>query len=197
MTGPTLDIQLFGDREAQRLCESLAPKMLDRVMKPILRRSGKMLEEAARSAAPVESGILRKSIGATVVKKYGGRVLFATVGVRRGFSADAGVRRTSGPKSARGRARRVVRRNQRFDASQIRNPTKYLHLVTGGRKAIHVVHRKVLYSDFYGRFYGRSVAAVPPNPFMARAFAQSAPQVVAMAQAEAGARVHDLLSANP
>jgi phage gpG-like protein len=59
----------------------------------------------------------------------------------------------------------------------VRDPVKYLPIVTGGRKAITAKVSKILYSAATNRFFGKSVAAAKPNPFFERAFDSSKEEV--------------------
>ena len=67
----------------------------------------------------------------------------------------------------------------------VRDPAKYLHLVTGGRKALMATKSKILYSSLTDKFFGKSVRGVAPNPFMERAFESAKEQVAGTIIAQA------------
>lgn len=133
-----------------------APRALARALRDAARR----VAATMRAEAPAASGLLRRAIGPGPLRTYPGTV-FIAVGVRRGFR-----RRVSAT-----RAGRLVVRRRATDEGAWQNPTKYLHLVTGGRKAVQA-RGKRLFDPRTGRFFGREVRPARPNPFVARAAAQ-------------------------
>jgi hypothetical protein len=166
--------KLSGDRAVLRMFEELPAAAQDRVIKPLLNLGARKLAQAEKSEAPDDSGLMKLAIGASSLKVYGsggGKLLFITTGVRRGY------RRAVTP----GRGGRPRRQSKGFteiaEQALMRNPVKYLHLVTGGRRAIHA-SGKILYSPQSGKFFGKSAAATEANPFIQRAGQQSASSVV-------------------
>jgi hypothetical protein len=123
---------------------------------------------------------LRRAIGVTPTRYYGGTI-FIAVGVRRGF-------RRAITASARGRIRS---RGRAFTAANpsaaVRDPVKYWHLVSGGRKASIAgaggSDKRVLAGP--GKIFGTYAAPVAANPFVDRAFAACQASVIAMITSEA------------
>ena len=158
--------------DLQRVFSGLPEKAQEQVMRPAMKLAATMVAEIERSEAPRESGLLALSLGASSTRTYrsaGSSKLFIAVGVRRGFRSVVAAKKTGGVK--------VLRRAVAADSGNVRNPAKYLRLVTGGRKAIEAVAHKVLYSSMANRFLGKRVAAAPANPFIDRAFQSSASRI--------------------
>lgn len=164
---------MTGDVAVQRMFMGLPQAAQERVVKPLILQGSKILDAAVKAAAPVESGLLKLAIGSSKLKAYSGGTIFITTGVRRGFR-----RAVSSGKGGKLRVRSKPYTAAHPDEA-VRNPAKYLHLVTGGRKAITAVKSKILYSAVSNKFFGKSVAAVKPNPFMERAFDAVKEQVAA------------------
>jgi hypothetical protein len=170
MIGQKDSVQLIGDQVVMDMLRELPKAAQTRVMKPLMRRAGKIVETFAWGEAPEESGLTKKAIGSTIVKRYRS-ALFLTVGVRRGFketlrySKKAGLR----AKGTKGYA-------SASDTGIVREPTKYLHLIARGRKSVHGNAKLLRSAD--GKFFGRRVREAKANPFITRAFEQSAAVVV-------------------
>ena len=162
---------MTGDVVVQRMFMDLPKAVQDRVVKPLITRGSKILDDAVKAAAPQESGLLKLAIGSSKLKTYSGGTIFITTGVRRGFRRA--VTSTRGGK-LRVRGKSYTEANPR---EAVRDPVKYLHIVTGGRKALTATSSKVLYSAATNKFFGKSVAAAKPNPFMERAFDAAKEQV--------------------
>jgi hypothetical protein len=164
---------MTGDVAVQRMFMGLPKTVQDRVVKPLMLEGSRILDAAARAAAPVESGLMKLAIGSSKLKAYSGGTIFITTGVRRGFRRA--VTATRGSKlRARSKSFTEATTNE-----TVRDPVRYLHLVSAGRKAITAVKSKILYDAATNRFFGKSVAAAKPNPFMARAFDAAKEQVAA------------------
>lgn len=176
-------VSLAGDAGIERMLAELPLAAVNRAAKPLVIRGSRMLAAAIKAEAPAESGLLKAAIGVSPLRDYGGKTLFAAAGIRRGFRRT--VYRTARKKLRfRGKAR------SGDDPAELwRNPVKYLHLVTGGRKAVTVIHKKQLYDAYTGRFFGKSVAAAQPNPFVDRAFAAAAPAVASMIEREGASQI--------
>lgn len=158
-------MKLSGDREVLRMFEGLPAAAQDRVMKPLVREGGAMLASAEKAEAPSQSGLMKTAIGVSSLKTYAsGAVLFITAGVRRGY-------RRAMQATSRGKLRYFGKQRPAEKPDlPVQDPAKYLHLVTGGRKAIHAMSGKVLFDRRTNRFLGKSVAAAKANPFVSRAF---------------------------
>ena len=174
---------MTGDVAVQRMFMELPKAVQERVVKPLIAQGSKILDEAVKAEAPVESGLMKLAIGSSKLKTYSGGTIFITTGVRRGF-------RRAVTASKRGKLRV---RSKAFTESNpqeaVRNPVKYLHLVSGGRKAITAIKSKVLYSAETNKFFGKSVAAAKPNPFMERAFDAAKEQVAETILGQAPERI--------
>jgi len=171
------------DSQVRRLFEQLSAAAQERVLKPLMVQCAKLLADAMRGQAPAESGLLRKAIGASTVKRYPS-VLLVTAEVRRGFRRAVTASRTG---RLRIRSRAYGKANP--ESAKFRSPRKYVHLVVGGRKAVSIRSAKVLYSAYTGKFFGRSVVAAAPDPFVDRAFAAAQAQVLAHVKSEAPQRI--------
>lgn len=157
----------------------------NRVLKPLVRDAGKKIAAAEKSESPKFSGLMQKAIGESSLKNYSGGRLFITAGVRRGFKRAIG-------RTKRGSLRVFSKKATAANAElPVQDPTKYLHLVTKGRKAIQAKNRKVLHDARTGHFFGKSVAAAQPNPFVSRAFDAVKDAVVS----EISAKAEDLILA--
>jgi hypothetical protein len=179
------DIRAYmtGNAAVQRMFMDLPKAVQDRVVKPLIQQGSKILDSAVKAAAPVESGLMKLAIGSSKLKTYGGGTIFITTGVRRGFR-----RAVTATKSGKLRVR-----SKPFTESNpgetVRDPVKYLHIVTGGRKAITATKTKLLYSAATNRFFGKSVAAAKPNPFVEKAFDAAKGQVAETILGQAPARI--------
>jgi hypothetical protein len=176
---------ITGDREVLRMFEELPAVAQQRVLKPLLREGAALMAVEERAEAPRQAGLLQTAIGVSTLKSYPSGVLFIATGVRRGFKRA--VQATS-----RGRLRFLgKRKTEDYPELPVQDPTKYLHLVTGGRKAISAMNKKVLYDRRTDKFFGKSVAAAAPNPFMDRAYQRGRAAAVAKITGEAPDRIAD------
>jgi len=208
-------MQMTGDREVLRMFEETPDRAQRRVMEPLLKEASKAVATIAKSDAPKETGLLERALGPSKLSRYaGGAKLFVAVGARRGFRR--GVTRTRG---GRGRILSQAKTDAGAGAA-VRDPVRYLHLVTRGRRVSAAGARlggfgglwvprggwggfttgedqgltrsassRILYSSYLGKFLGKSVRAVSPNPFMDRAFRQSQAAVTTMFESRAPARI--------
>ena len=96
-----------GDRELKRNLKRLADKVQKKLLRQAVQAGSKPVVKAARNAAPVESGTLKKSIGVRMKVYKRQATVVAIVGPRTGFgfTDDEGTRR---------------------------DPARYGHLVEGG-----------------------------------------------------------------
>ena len=131
---------MTGDVAVQRMFMDLPQAVQERVVKPLITQGSKILDAAVKAAAPVESGLMKLAIGSSKLKTYGGGTIFITTGVRRGFRRA--VTATRGGK-LRVRSKPFTEANP---GEAVRDPVKYLHIVTGGRKALTATKSKVLYT---------------------------------------------------
>lgn len=101
--------QLFGKLDG--LKGSLQRKILRRAVTD----AAKVVRDRAKANVPIQSGLLRKSIG-TKIKTYKTGVVVAIIGARTGFKREVTVK---GPRGS---------------YTQLRNPVYYAHLVEFGTK---------------------------------------------------------------
>ncbi len=112
-----------------------------------------LMRDAAKDIARLEKAESPKDTG--LLKKALGstplktydETFFIATGVRRGFEKDG------------------------------KNPTKYAHLVSGGRKETEA-KGSFLADKGRDKFFGKKVAAVAPNPFVDRAFRRAKNETV-------------------
>jgi hypothetical protein len=183
LVGPAgVELQIFGTAEVAAMFGRLSVAAQSRVLKPIMVSASGQIAEALRGAAPEESGLLKRAMGSSVLKTYG-ETLFITAGVRRGFRRAVSLART-------GRWRiRGKKATGSAGGETIRDPAKYLHLVTGGRKAVEAINARVLYSAQSNTFFGRRAKAVAPRPFVQQTFGSVASAVSARICQEAAGRI--------
>ena len=167
-----------------------------RIVRPGISKSARFVSRMARSKAPVQSGLLRKSIG-VVVRTYENGNVVGVVGPRHDFKRPVS--------SSKGRKTIVTKRNvgQFADSSNkivLQNPVKYAHLVEGGtkphslgkgskivqrRKLGTVVavgkagrrYRKSIFASAAGQQTGNRHPGAAPKPFLGPAFTASLPMV--------------------
>lgn len=174
---------MTGDVVVQRMFMALPRTVQERVVKPLIEQGSRMLDDAVKAESPVDSGLMKLAIGSSKLKTYSGGTIFITTGVRRGF-------RRAVTASKHGKLRvRSKAFTESNPSESVRNPVKYLHLVTGGRKALMATHSKVLYSSQTNTFFGKSVRGVAPNPFMERAFESAKEQVAGTILSQAPAMI--------
>jgi hypothetical protein len=176
------NVNLTGTPAVQKMFSDLPAATQTRVLKPLVKRAGTMLAPALKAAAPRGSGLLAASMGVSTLKTYRSSTVFLAVGARRGFRRAVSV-------SVRGKKRFLSSKKSEASTLPVQNPAKYLHLVTGGRKAVAASRTSILYSAIAKRAFGRTAAAVPANPFVARTFSAIGPQVVAMFESEGPAAI--------
>ena len=125
--GPALSTNfvLIGDRELIEAMGRLTVSIRNKILGPILREAGRTL--AVAIAPPVETGLLKASIGFGKLRTYTDTV-YVAVGPRRGFRKATRV-------NALGR-RVAYGKNLPPDIKgpNIRNPVHYAHLVERGTK---------------------------------------------------------------
>jgi hypothetical protein len=169
---------LSGDKKVLEMFAALPRAAQERVLKGLVKKGGKRLAGAIEDEAPAESGLLRRAVGVSQLKTYGQGTIFITAGVRRGFRRAVTMRRN-------GRFARLSKAfSENAEQELMRDPVRYLHLVTGGRKAI-LQEGKKLYSAQMNKFFGKQVAKVDPNPFVDRAFRAAKEPVLQIFEPEA------------
>jgi hypothetical protein len=180
-------MQLTGDKELLRLFEELPAAAQNRVLKPLLRSAGAQIALLERGEAPTQSGLLKTSLGASTLRSYSS-TLFITAGVRQGFR-----RAVQGTNYRGGFARKVryfgKQKSADYPELPVQDPVRYLHLVTGGRKALSATNKKVLFDARTGKFFGKSVQKQDANPFIERAFDEAKNTVVDQITSEGSEKI--------
>jgi len=161
-------MEMIGDENVRRMFQELPKAAQNRVLKPLVRQGGSMIAEEEKEEAPAVTGLMKLALGTSPLRTYNSSLLIA-VGVRRGFR-----RAVQGSMYRGGWARKTrylgKKKTEATPELPVQNPVRYLHLVIGGRKAISVINKKVLYDARSGKFFGQQVAEQAANPFIDRAF---------------------------
>ena len=168
----------------QKAFARLSEKAQDQILRPIMTAASKVVAEAERAAAPVESGLMQQAIGVSTTRTYwaqGSSRIYIAAGVRWGFRRTVNL--------VRGKLKVDRQSRPESGAENVRDPAKYLWLVTHGRKAVAAKDRKILYDAFTNRFAGKQVAASTPDPFIQRTYNQVAPRVAALIAGQGAAGI--------
>ena len=121
--GVGFGIRLVGDKELKRAFKQLArldERKKNTIVRQALGKAAKPILKNARARVPVESGLLKKSLGVKTKTYRRSGVSIAVIGPRKGFKTKVG-----GVKTRVGSAKGDETR-------QVRNPAKYAHLVELG-----------------------------------------------------------------
>lgn len=178
---PTCSIFMTGDKEVRVAFDRLEGAAQSRISRDVVKAGAAVVAVAEKAAAPHDSGLMDRAIGRSALRPYE-KVIFQTVGVRRGFLRA--VTHNSGG--------RLKVRSKKFTATAaeetLRDPAYYINVVTSGRKTVVAGTRtpsaKGLFDSRSGRFFGKTARSVPPNPFISQAFAQAqGPALAAMQSA--------------
>jgi len=102
-------IVLTGDKELIRKMQRLAEKTQKRIVQKAMKKGAARVRKAAKRRVPVETGLLKKSLGSKVARRKRDKVVVGIIGPRTGF------------------------KKQMPDGSY-RNPVRYAHLVELGTK---------------------------------------------------------------
>jgi len=119
-----VDIKLMGAPELRNKLNRLPTLVQKRVMRPAVNFALTPMNAAAKRRAPVETGLLRQSLGKKIKQYANSGTTWGAVGVRKGF----------GVKVAKGATAtvRVGKRETVIESS--RDPRFYVHLVELGHK---------------------------------------------------------------
>lgn len=104
MAGVTGTLRLSGNRELESKLFAIEQKMRTKIVASCVRKAAKPKLSAMKSSVPVETGLLKKSLGLRVKTYRNSKVTVAAIGPRHGHKSGG------------------------------RNPVKYAHLVEGGTK---------------------------------------------------------------
>lgn len=108
----------------QHTLAGLKKSMRNKILRKAIRQASKATTKAAKANAPVDTGLLRKSIGSKI-KTYKSGVVVAIIGPRTGY------RRAVDRSGRRVKLIDVSRKSAPVDA-EIRNPVNYAHLIELG-----------------------------------------------------------------
>ena len=123
------DVKLLGAKELIAKLQRLQPALQKRVMRPAVNFALTPMNSAARRNAPVETGLLRKSIGKKLKQYARSGTTWGGIGPRSGFGVNVAKGETATVKS--GKRTSVIGRS--------RNPLFYAHLVelgAGGKPGV-------------------------------------------------------------
>ncbi len=169
------ELKLIQDQRVLDMLAELPVRAQNKIMPQLVRTAGEMATKAILAETPKETGLMRKAVGGSGLKRYT-NVLFFTAGIRRGFRTAVGL--TKRGKLTRSKA-------SINEETGYRDPAKVINVITTGRKALTATNAKVLFDRLSKRFLGKRVAAAPANPFISRAFQQCAPQITQTVEAQA------------
>jgi hypothetical protein len=166
---------LADSQKLKKAFERLADKAENGIVRPILTAASKVVAAAEQADAPRDSGLMAMAVGVSTTRTYktqGSSKLFIAAGVRWGFR-----RTVSAAASGKLKIDRASRPASGDD--NVKDPAKYLWLVTHGRKAVAIKDSKILYDAFHNRFLGKAVQAAAPDDFIHEAFEAVGPALSA------------------
>jgi HK97 gp10 family phage protein len=185
----TVSISLDGDRELMQLFEELPRRLANKVLVQAVSAAAAPIRDDMRNSAPKESGLLAKSIKIRSRKYKGGDMRMAVIGPSRGMKSPVIIQRT-GKNLGHIRASKAKGAFERtwLDKGNaiMRDPAKYAHLVTGGRRGLHAKEKKVMWSALRNVFFPKGVRAVAGRPFIQRAMARRRAQALEILRAKLG-----------
>ena len=169
-------IKIDGMRSIVRGLSKIDSRIRNRTIGSAIKKASKPLVMETKARAPVESGLLRASIGTTF-----------KVNKRKGI----GVAKT-GPRNMKGSKRQAKGSTA---AKRSRNPVHYAYLIEFGTKP-----HKVPYTLVGGGGFRKVVPipfdhpGTPPNPFMRRAFISARARVMGSLSTELKAAIRKAAS---
>lgn len=126
-----LTFSVTGSEQVIRNVLALPKRIRRRAFRVALDAAGGEIKREVQKRAPVETGLLKRSMGVKTVVPDNERTAWTKVGPRRGFKAPLG-------RTKRGKLKAVSTKLQALlptSANAIyRNPTRYAHLVEHGTK---------------------------------------------------------------
>lgn len=184
-----VSISLRGSAELGRAFTELPFKMQKKVCRSAVTKAARRLAKFAREIMssfpdePIDTGLLRKSIGYRVWVPKAGRnanwAVGATIGPRKGFATLVRRRinrrrkssRTTGRAFSTGAITKAVATGETFYRSEYADPVKYGHLVEKGRRTA------------VGKT-GRKLGTVAGRPFLGYGFLRSKDALIAIMRSE-------------
>lgn len=174
-----IQVQVAGLRPLLRKLDDLKRGARNRILRPAIAKAARIIVKQAKRNAPKDSGALRRSLTSVIrIGRKSGQI-YAVIGPETGERKD------------RQGSRSKTRFGKWLAGQGIPNrPANYAHLVEFGRASVSVQSKKVLASD--GVFYGRSVRASEPRPFLRPALLSKQSEVRSVLKVEiwAGLKKH-------
>lgn len=93
---------IAGEAETVKALEGLKKSTARGVIERVLKRAAKPIEAAAKSAAPVDTGELQKSIGTKIIRSSAGKAAFAAARAGGASSEEAGLAARTANRTAAG-----------------------------------------------------------------------------------------------
>lgn len=109
--------EVTGIKEVARDIAALDKRIRNRVLKRSVDAGAKVFRTGLKASAPVESGLLRKSLGIKGKIYRSNGIYVAVIGPRSGFKQEVKIKRS------------VAGQRKKKIVLQVRDPIKYAHLV--------------------------------------------------------------------
>lgn len=186
-----VDFNISGLDGVVEKLKTLSPKLQKKGLRTATRKAMGIVRKAARDAAPVESGWLKKNIvvrlNPRMSKQFGGIVV--QVGIKGGARQYANTTKN----------RRLDRVGSTYEGGGNAFYWRFIEFGRGvvalkkrGRKSA-IGGKSVLYSAETGKFFGKQVAAAEAKPFMRPALANNIASVTDMVAAELRLEIEKLV----
>ena len=173
--GLGISLNIEGDNRLMRVFRTLPDTMRKKHVRRGVTKAARVIAREARDYAPVQTGLLRRSIGSKV-KTYGGTIM-GIVGPRAGMRQRVALVRKRKSRWLTGK-RAVKTAAILGHHTEYRDPAKYAHLVEFGTGERYVgegkggkarrAKGKILFGR--GRFWGKRVKGTVARPFLRPAF---------------------------
>lgn len=138
-----------GDKEVAAALSAIPEEMRAKALPIALRAAGRLVVRRARRLVPVDTGLLKKSLG-LVLRRPKRKPPYVALGARRGFKSTV----------------------TREGATVTADPANYAHLVELGHSVVTAGKGKSIRKGT-----AVSVGFVPPKPFLRPALEGQAPQI--------------------
>lgn len=153
--------RLNGTAALRAVLDVVGPKAFREGARRGVTVAAQMVTKAIKAETPERTKSLKRAQGYKVKANKQKTGYYAVAGTRRDKKGTV----VGGSGKRKAKFRRKVKHRGR---EMIVDPVKYDHLVTGGRRSVRTVKKKVL-SDGATAF-GRTARAVAPNPYKQRAW---------------------------
>lgn len=111
---------------ASKKLEKIGQKILGKTLRKAVNAAASQVLKAAKSSVPVQSGLLKKSLGKKVRLYKGGTVAVALIGPRTGFKKIVVIAAGKGAVASTKKGQKLLAQGGR---TYTRNPARYAHLV--------------------------------------------------------------------